>query len=65
MKQKSRISHVIALVGVAAVILALIITVAPATKITIDAQTGEISSIDIFGLTKDAADLPEQQFAAF
>ncbi len=65
MKQKSKTSHLIAVFGLAAVILGLIIAVAPTAKISTNAQSGEIYSIDIFGLTKDARDLPEQQFAAF
>ena len=54
----------IALLALAAVVLAIIIMVAPhARTITNEAST-EVYGIDILGLTKNAKNLPEQQYAA-
>jgi hypothetical protein len=54
----------IALMAVAALVLTGIVWVSPrATVITNEAST-ELYGIDILGLTKNAKDLPVQQYAA-
>ena len=55
---------VVAIVALAAVILATIVLVSPHTTIVANEVSGEIYAIDILGLTKQAKDLPEQQYAA-
>lgn len=56
--------QIAALVALAAVILAVIFTVAPRATVVANEVSGEIYAIDILGLTKQAKDLPEQQYAA-
>ena len=52
------------IVALAAVIVAVIIAMSPnVTTIANEAST-EIYGVDIFGLTRNAQDLPEQQYAA-
>jgi hypothetical protein len=56
--------QVIAALALAALILAVIVAVAPKTTVIANEMTGEVYGIDVFGLTKDAGDLPAQQYAA-
>lgn len=52
------------LLALAAVIVAVIIAMSPnVTTIANEAST-ELYGVDILGLTKNAQDLPEQQYAA-
>ena len=53
-----------ALLVLASLILAVIITVAPKASVTTNHASTEIIGIDVLGLTKNAKDLPAQQFAA-
>lgn len=53
-----------AIVALAALILAVIVLVAPHSTIVANEVSGEVYAIDILGLTKQAKDLPEQQYAA-
>ena len=56
-------TQVTAALAAAAVVLAAIVTIAPhATVVT--SASGEVVSIDILSLTKNATNLPEQQFVA-
>jgi hypothetical protein len=55
---------VVALVALAGVILAVIILVSPHSTIVANEVSGEVYAIDILGLTKQATDLPVQQYAA-
>ena len=56
--------RIAALLGLAGLILALIVTVAPKAAGTTPQASTEIVGIDILGLTRNAKDLPAQQFAA-
>jgi hypothetical protein len=42
----------------------MIVTVAPKAAVTTHQASTEISGIDILGLTRNARDLPAQQYAA-
>ena len=55
---------IMALVALAAVILAAIVLVSPHSTIVANEVSGEVYAIDILGLTKQAKDLPVQQYAA-
>lgn len=52
------------LLALAAVILAGIIAIAPNVATVANEASTEIYGVDILGLTKDAQNLPEQQYAA-
>jgi hypothetical protein len=54
----------IAILALGAVILAVIVTVSPHSTIIANEASTEIYGIDILGITKNAKNLPEQQFAA-
>jgi len=56
-------TQVTAVPATAAVILAVIFMVAPQATVVTGASD-EVIGIDIIGITKNAANLPEQQFAA-
>jgi hypothetical protein len=56
--------RITALLVLAGVILAVIVTVAPRASVTTNQASTEIIGIDILGLTKNAKELPAQQFAA-
>jgi hypothetical protein len=60
---KTRTQLTIALAS-AAVILAMILAISPRATIIANDASGEVLGIDILGLTKNATDLPEQQYAA-
>jgi hypothetical protein len=49
----------------AAAVLATIVAVSPHTTVTTSEISGEVYGIDILGISKNAKDLPDQQFAAF
>ena len=55
--------QLIALLALAAVILALIIVVAPHARTIANEASTEVYGIDIAGLTKAAKKLPEPQYA--
>ena len=48
----------------AALIMAAIVWVSPHATIVANEVTGEVYAVDILGLTKNAKDLPVQQYAA-
>ena len=48
----------------AALVLAVILAISPRTTVIANEVSGEIYSIDVLAITKNAKDLPEQQFAA-
>ncbi len=50
--------------ALAAVILAVIIAISPNVTTVANEASTEIYGVDILGLTKNAQDLPEQQYAA-
>jgi hypothetical protein len=54
-----------ALLALAAVVLAVIIAVAPHARTVTNEASTEVYGIDILGLTKSAKNLPEQQYAAY
>ena len=62
--------RIAALLGLAGLILAMIVTVAPKAAVTTNQASTEIQTstefngIDIPGLTRNAKDLPAQQYAA-
>lgn len=53
-----------ALIVLAALILAAIVTISPKVKLITDAASGEVYGVDIIGLIQKAQDLPEQHYAA-
>jgi hypothetical protein len=57
-------SKIVGLLGLAALILAGIVTVSPKATVTMNASSTDIIGIDILGLTTAAKDLPVQQYAA-
>lgn len=57
-------TKIFAIVALAAVILAVIISVSPHATTLANEVSGEVYAIDILGLTKNAKDLPVQQYAA-
>ena len=60
---KIRTQMTIALVS-AVVVLAVILALAPHATIVADEASGQIHGVDIPGITKNAKNLPEQQFPA-
>ena len=56
-----RITALLVLSGLA---LAMIVTVAPKASVTANDASAEMTGIDILGLTRNAKDLPVQQYAA-
>jgi hypothetical protein len=63
-EETSMRTKILAIVALAAVILAVIISVSPHATVVANEVSGEIYAIDILGLTNDAKDLPVQQYAA-
>ena len=53
-----------ALLALAALILAVIVAVAPYAELTAAATSGDVTAIDIVDLTQQAQNLPEQHYAA-
>jgi heme/copper-type cytochrome/quinol oxidase subunit 4 len=56
--------QVAAAIALAALVLAVILTIAPHTTIVANEVSGEVYAVDILGLTNQAKDLPEQKYAA-
>ena len=52
------------LLSLAAVIVAVIIAMSPNVRTIANEASTELYGVDILGLTKNAQDLPEQQYAA-
>jgi len=57
-------TKILAILTLAALILAAIVWVSPQVTVVANEVTGEVYAIDILGLTKNARDLPVQQYAA-
>jgi len=57
-----RVTQVTIVLASAAVVLALVLAISPQTTIVAKEASSEISGIDILGITKNAKNLPEQQF---
>jgi hypothetical protein len=57
--------EVIAALALAALIVSVIAAVAPKATIIANDVTGEVYGIDVLAITKDAKDLPVEQFAAY
>ena len=56
--------QVIGALALAALILAVIVAVAPQATLIANETTGEVYGIDVLAITKNAKDLPAQQYAA-
>ena len=56
--------RIAALLGLAGLILAMIVTVAPKAAVTTHQASTVSVGIDILDLTRNAKDLPAQQYAA-
>ena len=56
--------QIVAALGVAAVILAVIFAVAPKSTVIANEVTGEVYGIDVLAITRTAKDMPVQQYAA-
>jgi len=57
-------TKILSLLALAALILAVIVSISPTTTIVANEVTGEVYAIDVLGLTNKAKDLPVQQYAA-
>jgi len=57
-------TNILAIVTLAALILAVIVSISPHASVVTNEVTGEVYAVDILGLTRDAKDLPLQQYAA-
>jgi hypothetical protein len=57
--------QVIGIFALAALVLAVIVTVAPKATVMTNAASTEVYGIDVLGLTKNAKDLPVEQYAAY
>jgi hypothetical protein len=57
-------TKILAILTLAALILAVIVSISPSASVVVNEVTGEVYAIDILGLTKDAKSLPVQQYAA-
>jgi len=58
-------TQIIGLMALAALTLAVIWFVSPGATVIANEASGEAYGIDIFGLTKQAKDLPERRYAEF
>lgn len=58
-------TRIIGLMALAALILAVIWFVSPRATVIANKASGETYGIDILGLTTQAKDLPERQYAGF
>ena len=58
-------TRIVGLMALAALILAVIWFVSPRATLIANEASGETYGIDILGLTKQAKDLPERQYARF
>ena len=57
-------TKILGILTLAALILAVIVSISPHATIVANEVTGEVYAIDILGLTNKAKDLPVQQYAA-
>jgi hypothetical protein len=57
-------TKILAILTLAALILAVIVSISPSASVVVNEVTGEVYAIDILGLTNDAKALPVQQYAA-
>lgn len=57
--------QMIGIFALAALVLAVIFTVAPTATVMTNAASTEVYGIDVLGLTKNAKDLPVEQYAAY
>ena len=57
-------TKILGVLALAALILAVIVSISPHATIVANEVTGEVYAVDILGLTKNAKDLPTQQYAA-
>jgi heme/copper-type cytochrome/quinol oxidase subunit 4 len=57
--------QVIGILALAALVLAVIFTVAPAATVMTNAASTEVYGVDVLGLTKNAKDLPVEQYVAY
>jgi len=57
-------TKIFGILALAALILAVIVSISPRAMIVTNEVSGEVYAIDILGLTKQAQDLPTQQYAA-
>jgi len=57
-------TKILGILTLAALILAVIVSISPHATIVANEGTGEVYAIDILGLTNKAKDLPVQQYAA-
>jgi hypothetical protein len=57
-------TKILSLLALAALILAVIVSISPHATIVANEVTGEIYAVDILGLTKDVKELTAQQYAA-
>jgi hypothetical protein len=55
---------ILAILTLAALILAVIISISPHATTVANEVTGEVYAVDILGLTKNAKNLPVEQYAA-
>jgi hypothetical protein len=56
-------TKVLSILALAALILAVIISVSPHATTVANEVTGEVYAVDVLGLTKDTKDQPVQQYA--
>jgi hypothetical protein len=64
MKDLHTRTRVTALIGLAALIVIIIYSIAPNASVITNKESTELYGVDIFGLTKNAGDLPVEQYAA-
>lgn len=58
-------TKILAILTLAALFLAVIVAISPATTVVVNDVTGEVHAVDVLGLTKNAKDLPVEQYASF
>ena len=58
-------TQVAAALAVAAIVIAVILAIAPHTTIVAKEVSDEVYGIDVLALTKNATNLPEQKFPAY
>ena len=56
--------QIAAMAALATLVLAIIVAVSPHATVVANEVSGEVYAIDILGLTEQAKDLPQQQYAA-
>jgi heme/copper-type cytochrome/quinol oxidase subunit 4 len=65
MKNPQTRLQVIGIFALAALVLAVIFTVAPTATVMTNAASIEVYGVDVLGLTKNAKDLPVEQYVAY